>query len=107
MRIADPLLDSVPDTSTMSYISNETRTNQSFVSADQPMSSSLKPGTRPCPKTALLRLDCQFSEPEEKKGNSSREAIIIDSDPHITIGSETWLDKSIASSEILPNDLGL
>ena len=33
------------------------------------------------------------------------EAIIIHSDPDIIIASETWLDKSIASSEILLNDL--
>ena len=52
----------------MSHISNETLTDQSFVSADQPMSSSPKPGTRPRPKKKTL-------------------------------------DKNVASSEVLPNDL--
>ena len=41
-----------------------------------------------------------------RKKGKLLEAIIFDSDPDIIIGSETWLDSSIASSEILPNDLG-
>ena len=89
----------------MSHTSNETLTDQSFVSADQPMPSSPKPGTRPRPKKKSLPILIVNFQSLRKKGKLP-DAIIIDSDPDIIIGSETWLDKSIASSEVLPNDLG-
>ena len=107
LSIHPPLQDSVSDISisTMSHTSNETLTDQSFVSADQPMSSSPKPGTRPRPKKKSLRILIVNFQSLRKKGKLL-EAIIIDSDPDIIIGFETWLDKSLASSEVLPNDLG-
>jgi len=34
------------------------------------------------------------------------ESIILDCDPDVITGTETWLDGQVASYQILPNDLG-
>ena len=41
-----------------------------------------------------------------RKKGKLLEAIILDADPDIIIGTETWLDKDFASREILANGLG-
>ena len=41
-----------------------------------------------------------------RKKGKLLEAIILDADPDVILGTETWLDNSIKYSEILPNHLG-
>ena len=42
--------------------------------------------------------------PSLRKKGKLLETVIVDSDPDIILGTETWLDDSIKSSEILPNE---
>lgn len=41
-----------------------------------------------------------------RKKGKLLESIILDCDPDVILGTETWLDSQVASSEILPSDLG-
>ena len=41
-----------------------------------------------------------------RKKGKLLESIILDCDPDIILGTETWLDGQVSSSEILPTDLG-
>ncbi len=70
------------------------------------MSSSPKaPQAKPLPPKRSLRILNVNFQSVKKKGNSL-EAIIDSTDPDIILGTETWLDSSVSSSEFLPNYLG-
>ena len=69
------------------------------------MSSSPKPSSQQRnQRKSLCILNINFQR-LRKKGKLL-EAIILDADPDVILGTETWLDNSIKSSEILPNHLG-
>lgn len=53
-------------------------------------------------KNGLRILNINFQS-LRKKGKLL-ETVILDSDPDIILGTETWLDDSIKSSDILPNE---
>ena len=102
------MLDSVSDISFPARSS--TSTEQSYISS---LNNSRDPILTSSPKQVRQSKHQQKShrilninfQSLRKKGKLL-EAIIIDADPDIILGKETWLDNSIASSEILPNDLG-
>ena len=102
------MLDSISDISmpSRSSTSTEPYSDTSFASADQShvFTSSPKTAPRTHTKKSLRVLNVNFRS-LRKKGKLL-EAIILDTDPDIIIGTETWLDKDIHPSEILPNGLG-
>lgn len=94
--------ESIPSTSGSS-ISSPSFNSASFNSTDIPiMSSSPKP-TKPktTVKKSLRILNINFQS-LRKKGKLL-EAIIDSTDPDVIIGTETWLDPNIKSSEIIPD----
>lgn len=104
------VLESISDISMPSRSSISTEAgNSTFDATDSHdmLTSSPKPvqvhsKQRPKPFLRILNINFQSLR---KKGKLL-EAIILDSDPDIIIGTETWLENAISSSEILPNELG-
>ena len=102
------MLDSISIITMPSRSSTSTNpySDTSFASAGQShvFTSSLKTAHRTHTKKSLRALNENFRS-LRKKGKLL-EAIILDTDPDIIIGTETWPDKDIHSNEILPNGLG-
>ena len=92
---------SIPSTSDSSI--NSPSFNTTSFSTDIPiMTSSPKPTkTKPATKKQLRILNINFQS-LRKKGKLL-EAIIESTEPDVIIGTETWLDPNIKSSEIIPD----
>ncbi|CAG2243813.1 unnamed protein product [Mytilus edulis] len=92
---------SIPSTSGSSI--NSPSFNTTSFSTDIPiMTSSPKPTkTKPATKKQLRILNINFQS-LRKKGKLL-EAIIESTEPDVIIGTETWLDPNIKSSEIIPD----
>jgi len=101
------LLDSISEVSmpstSGSSIYSPSFSSTSFNSTDIPiMSSSPKPAKpKPTAKKTLRILNINFQS-LRKKGKLL-ETIIDSTDPDVIIGTETWLDPNIKSSEIIPD----
>ena len=98
---------SSPIASSISQTSSPNSTNASLMSENTEAirTSSPKPGgNKTCRQAKGLRILNINFQSLRKKGKLL-ESIIMDSDPDIILGTETWLDKNIASSEILPQEL--
>lgn len=104
-------LDSLSDISLQSRSSTSTEpdTDPSFASStvsDNPAMASSPKTPRNIPqKRKQLRLLVINFQSLRKKGKLL-ESIIESSEPDVLLGTETWLDDSIKSSEIIPNYLG-
>ena len=97
---------SMPSRSSISADYSDT-TFGSLTNNQDTLTSSPRPTTdkgSKKPKSSLRILNINFQS-LRKKGKLL-ECIILDSDPDIIIGTETWLEDSISSSEIFPNELG-
>lgn len=91
---------------TSSSTSTDPDTDHSLLSSVDPvMSSSPKPKIQSKPQRKSIRILNINFQSLRKKGKLL-EATIIDADPDIIIGTETWLDKSIAFCKILQNKFG-
>ena len=102
------MLDNVSEISFPSRCSTSTdQTSESSFnnSGDPILTLSPKPAKQPKPQQKSLRIMSINFQSVQKNGKLL-EAIILDTDPDIILGTETWLDSSISSNEILPNDLG-
>ena len=99
---------------TTSHLSTQSYSTSSVQSIASPlnnkpnapiMASSPKPASKEHRNRKSLRLLTINFQSLRKKGKLLK-AIIDDTEPDIILGTETWLDESIKSSEILPNYLG-
>ena len=91
---------SIPSTSG-SNIESQSFNSTSFSAGSLIMTSSPKPKTKPATKKHLRILNMNIQS--LKKKGKQIEAIIESTEPDIIIGTETWLDSNIKSSEIIPD----
>ena len=102
------MFDSVSDISHSTRYSstsadNDTTFNTDSFSLNHELGLYLPSQHQPEIIKAQATQDIKHHFPEPQK---ERKAIIEDADPDIIIGTETWLDSTIGSAEILPYQLG-
>ena len=91
------MADSISEASIPSSIESQSFDSTSFSAGSPIMTSSPKPKT----KKHLRILNMNFQSLKRK--DKLLEAIIETTEPDILIGTETWLDANIISSEIIPD----
>ena len=96
---------SIPSTSQSCITSPSYNNTSSFQSAGTPIMTSSPKSQRPTPeKRKFLRILNINFQSLSKKGKLL-EVLIDSTDPDIILGTETWLDSNIKSSEIIPEEM--
>ena len=106
-RLSSSLETTVSSTSSYQSDSTQDNTIDSLNESDKPQQTSSPKSKQhnPQQKTDMLRILSINFQSLCKKGKLL-EAIVEDCDPDVILGSETWLDSKIKTSEILPSFLG-